>query len=246
MDIHEELIKDLDRASPERLEYTRKAFGYIKALDRPRILDAGCGRGDVAIELARLGGGEVVGIDVDSRVLGKFESRIGEEGLGERVHAVHGSILELPFPPGSFDVVWAEGSLHIIGIENGLRALYDVIRPGGFLVEHDMAWTKPDPPTEVFDYWRERGSDIRSIDEFIEYVDKYSYRLITHFVLPGDFWNRDYYEPLEKRIALLREKYSDNRGALAILAREQREVDLYRKYTRWTGSVFFVLQRKDG
>ncbi len=246
MDIHIELFKDLDRASPERLAFTRKAFASLRGLDRPRILDAGCGRGDVAIELARLGGGEVIGIDIGGEALCKFEKRIGEEGLEKRVHAVHGSMLEMPFSPDSFDVVWAEGSLHIIGIEKGLKALHGFIKPGGFLVAHEMVWIKPDPPAEALDRWQRRFPGIRRIDEIIEHVELYSYRLIDHFTLPDDFWYSDYYGPLENRIALLREKYSDNPGTLAILDNEQREVDLYKKYSRWIGSVFFTMQRGGG
>jgi ubiquinone/menaquinone biosynthesis C-methylase UbiE len=246
MDIHVELYKDIDKASPERLAFTRRAFESLSGLDRPRILDAGCGRGDVAVELARLGGGEVIGIDIDGEALGTFEKRIGEEGLEERVCAIHGSMFEMPFPPESFDVIWAEGSLHIVGIEKGLSTLRGFIRPGGFLVAHEMVWIRPDPPAEVLDRWQGRFPGIRSIDEIIEYIDKYDYRLITHFTLPEDFWSRDYYEPLEKRITLLREKYSDNPGALAILDGEQLEVDLYNESSRWVGSVFFVMQRDDG
>ena len=28
----------------------------------------------------------------------------------------------LPFPPGSFDLLWAEGSIFVIGVEAGLVA----------------------------------------------------------------------------------------------------------------------------
>ncbi len=143
-------------------------------------------------------------------------------------------------------MVWAEGSLHIIGIEKGLKALHGFIKPGGFLVAHEMVWIKPDPPAEALDRWQRRFPGIRRIDEIIEHVELYSYRLIDHFTLPDDFWYRDYYEPLENRIALLREKYSDNPGTLAILDNEQREVDLYKKYSRWIGSVFFTMQRGGG
>jgi SAM-dependent methyltransferase len=246
MDIHRELYQDLDRASTERLAFTRKAFDSLPRLDRPRILDAGCGRGDVTIELARLGGGEVFGIDIDREVLRTFEERIERDGLGENVHAVNGSIFEMSFPPESFDVIWAEGSLHIVGIEKGLRTLRGFIRPGGFLVAHEMAWIRPDPPAEALDRWKGRFPGILSIDEIIDGIALYDYRLIAHFALPEDFWLRDYYEPLEKRIALLREKYSDNAEALAILDGEQLEVDLYGKYSKWVGSAFLVMQRSDG
>ena len=43
------------------LEHTRKAFALLPAIDRPRILDIGCGRGLQTMELARLSGGDFFG-----------------------------------------------------------------------------------------------------------------------------------------------------------------------------------------
>ncbi len=245
MDIHEELYEGLSKASPERLEFSRKAFSLLPRLDRPRILDAGCGRGDVAIELARLGGGEVFGIDVDDRSLRLFERRIREEGLEHRVHAVHGSILDMDFARESFDIVWAEGSLHIIGMGKGLGAIRPFMKSRGYLVVHEMAWIRPDPPVEILKRWKGRFPGIPDADEFVELAISHNYRKTAQFALPRDFWGRDYYEPLAKRIALLRENYSDNPKVLAILDREQSEVDLYHGSSRWVGSFFYILQRND-
>jgi hypothetical protein len=44
---------------------------------------------------------------------------------------------------------------------------------------------------------------------------------------------------------MLRTKYADDTAALSQLEEEQREIDLYRKYKDWYGSVFFVMQRSD-
>jgi len=245
MDVHKELYKDLDRASADRLTFTRRAFESLPGLDRPRILDAGCGNGDVTIELARLGGGEVFGIDIDAESIRRFEERINKEGLGERVHALRCSMLDMSFSPESFDLIWAEGSIHVIGFEKGLEALRRFIRPAGFLVVHEVAWIKPDPPAELQDLWKDRLPGIREIDEMIERIELHEYRLITHFILPENFWGKDYYDPLGKRIEHLREKYSDNTGTLAILDRERAEVDLYYQSSRWFGSAFFAMRRND-
>jgi SAM-dependent methyltransferase len=245
MDIHGELHRDLDRAGRDRLEYVRRAFGCLPRLENPRILDAGCGNGDVTIELARLGGGEVTGIDIDVGALGRFERRIEEEGLGSRVRAVHGSMLDIPFPPESFDVIWAEGSLHIVGVGRALESMHDLLRPGGFLVMHESAWIGPDPPRDVLSRWSARYPEIRDMDDYGDWIALYGYRLIESFALPEDFWWNNYYGPLGRRIERLREKYSDNPGVLAILDGEQQEVDLFDRSSRWFGSAYFVMQRDD-
>ena len=48
--------------------------------------------------------------------------------------------------------------------------------------------------------------------------------------------------PLEERVKKLRHKYAGDKSALDVLDREQRDIDMYRKYRRWYGSAYFVMQ----
>ena len=48
--------------------FTRQAFQRLPKLNRPRILDIGCGTGVPALELASLSDGEIFGIDIDEAV----------------------------------------------------------------------------------------------------------------------------------------------------------------------------------
>ena len=49
-----------------------------------------------------------------------------------------------------------------------------------------------------------------------------------------------YYGPLEARIQELRGGHA---AEAAVLDREQREVEIFRKGQNWYGSAFFVMQR---
>ena len=62
-DILNEIHGPLLGASSERIKYTRKAYRMLPPLDRPSILDMGCGPGVPTLELARLSGGIVTGLD---------------------------------------------------------------------------------------------------------------------------------------------------------------------------------------
>lgn len=215
-----ELRKDLLR---ERLnKYTRKAFQMLPERDKPFILDIGCGTGVPTMELARLGNGQITGLDIDQPLLDEFMRKIEATGISDRVKTVNCSLFEMDFPDESFDLIWAEGSIAVIGFERGLKEWRRLLKPKGFLVVHD---------------------GIENMTKKLKQIPSCGYELLGHFTVTEETWWREYYEPLEKRIQELRVKYSDDPEALAVLDKEQREVEMFKKNPETYGSVFFVMQK---
>ena len=103
------------------LKYLRKAFQLLPSLKNPCILDIGCGSGVPTLELATLSEGEIIGIDIDPFFLDIFKHRIEERNLSSRVKARNCSLFEIDYPDESFDLLWAEGSIAIIGFKKGLK-----------------------------------------------------------------------------------------------------------------------------
>jgi len=244
-DVFFEIHQNLPRESPERNKYTRKAFRMLPKLEKPCILDIGCGPGVQTIELARLSQGEVIGIDVHQPSLYRLSQRIEEADLSHRVKAVNCSMFEMDFPEESFDIIWAEGSIFIIGFEIGLKEWRRFLKPDGFMVVHEMAWLRPEPPQEIYDYWKNIYPGIKIVDENLKQIPGCGYEVIGHFTLPEDTWWIEYYGPLENRIKELRRKYVDDSVALGELDKEQREIDLFKKYCKWYGSAFFLMKKKN-
>jgi SAM-dependent methyltransferase len=214
-------------------------------MDAPRILDIGCGQGFPTLELANLSHGEIIGLDISQGDLDQLLKKIIEAGLSHRVQVVNGSMFDMDFPDESFDVVWSEGSIHIIGFERGLKEWRKLIRSRGFLVIHEMTWLHPNPPQEIVDRWQSIYPGIRTAPEYIYTIPIYGYMLIDHIPLPEDVWWRDYYGLLEARIADLRSKYPKDRQVQSLLDEEQREVDLFKRYSKWYGSAFYLMQKVD-
>lgn len=104
-DLFFEIQQRLSTKRPGRLAYTRQAFRMLPRLDAPRILDIGCGSGEVTLELARLIGGHVIGIDIDQRFLDELSDKIEREQLADRFEVVNQSLFDLDFPVESFDVI---------------------------------------------------------------------------------------------------------------------------------------------
>jgi SAM-dependent methyltransferase len=243
IDLHQELHKGFPSASPARCSFVRKAYKTLPALDRPRILDIGCGRGGPTLELARLSGGEVVGLDIDQPSLDELAAEAVRAGLSDRVQVLNGSMFSMDFPAESFDILWSEGSIQFIGFEQGLSEWRRFLRPRGFLVVHAGTWLRPHPPAEIVRRWDTPRLVTRTAAEYIAQIPAGGYDLVGHFVLPDDFWWLDYYLPLQQRVSELREEYDEEQDVLEALDAQQREIDVYRDHIKWAGSAYYLMQK---
>jgi ubiquinone/menaquinone biosynthesis C-methylase UbiE len=238
-DIH----KDLPREGSGRDEYTQKAFDMIPYIKQPRILDIGCGPGLQTIKLAQISDGIIIGTDSHQPYLDQLEKSIKKEKLSNRITTINQSMFEMDFQEQYFDIIWAEGSIFIIGFETGLKEWNKYIKKNGYLAVHEMTWLKDSPPKEISDYWKRVYPGINTIEKNLEIIKKCNYKIIDYFPLPEDAWWDFYYNPLEKRLQKLRLKYKNNQKAQKMINEEQEEIDLFRKYNKWYGSVFYVMQK---
>ena len=194
----------------------------LPKLDKPRILDIGCGSGVPTMELARLGQGEVIGIDIDQPALDKLAKRIKESGFSNRVKALNCSILDMAFPDESFDVIWSEGSIFAVGFNRGIQEWKPFLKPNGFMVIHD-----------------EKGN----VEQKLEQISECGYKLLGYFILDEDTWWTEYFGPLEKLIAESQTSYADDPHTLAELNQARRELETFKNDPESNSSVYFVMQK---
>jgi ubiquinone/menaquinone biosynthesis C-methylase UbiE len=90
--------------------------------------------------------GNIIGIDIHQPYLDELEKKIKKNNLTDQVKTINMSMLSMDFPLEHFNIIWAEGSIFIIGFEKGLKEWKKFIKPKGYLAVHEMAWLKPDPP----------------------------------------------------------------------------------------------------
>jgi ubiquinone/menaquinone biosynthesis C-methylase UbiE len=211
-----------DRLREGLVKYTRKAFQMLPRMDKPRILDMGCGSGIPTLELARLSKGEVIGIDIDQPALGRLTTKIEEAGLTGRVKAVNRSMFDTDFVDASFDVIWSEGSIYAIGFERGLREWKRLVKPNGFMVVHD-----------------EQGD----VTGKLEQISNCGYELLGYFILGEDTWWTEYFAPLEKLIAQSRGRHTDDLEVLEELHKCQKELDMFEEHPERNSSVYFIMKR---
>ncbi len=105
-----------------------------------RVLDVGVGSGRFAEIAASMGAAEVVGIDLTRAV------DAAGENLGSRALIAQADLMRLPFPDGSFDVVFSIGVLHHTpDTRAAVEAIARLVKPGGVLavwVYHPAPWHK--------------------------------------------------------------------------------------------------------
>jgi ubiquinone/menaquinone biosynthesis C-methylase UbiE len=194
----------------------------LPELAKPRILDMGCGSGIPTLELARLSRGEVIGIDIDQPALDRFVMKIKEAGLASRVQAINRSILDMDFPDENFDIIWAEGSIAVIGFKKGLKEWQRLLKTGGFLVVHD---------------------DLSDLGEKLRQISQCGYELINHFILSDDIWWNEYYASLEKKCNEIRVKHTSDQKTIASLNDDQREIDTFKRDPKRYRSVFLIMRK---
>jgi ubiquinone/menaquinone biosynthesis C-methylase UbiE len=212
-----------DRIRERLNRFTRKAFGMLPKMDRPLILDVGCGSGVPTMELAEISNGQIIALDINQDLIDRLAVKIEKAGLSDRVKIICCSMSEMNFPQESFDVIWAEGSIGIIGFEAGLSGWRQFLKPKGFLVVHD-----------------ERGDTNAKLG----LIHSCGYDVVGYFELDEETWRDEYYSPLQKLIDEYRRSYAGDPQAVVALDREQQEIDVFGKDPARCCSVFFIMSRR--
>ncbi|MGB3316760.1 MAG: methyltransferase domain-containing protein [Albidovulum sp.] len=126
------------------------------------VLDIGCGAGGIDIALTRThGAGYVSGVDVEDTVLTRARALIGKAGLSERIGCLKVAPGPLPFPPGTFDIVFSKDSIvHIPDKHALMEDVFRVLRPGGLFVASDwLIGHDSDPSPGMAAYIAAEGLD---------------------------------------------------------------------------------------
>lgn len=113
------------------------------------VLDAGCGLGSIALDLApNLVPGRVVGIDFDAGQIEVARRSAAEREL-HNAQFVTSSVYEIPFPDASFDAVYSVAVLmYLRQPGRALSEMRRVLRPGGLAAviddDHTTVVMSPD------------------------------------------------------------------------------------------------------
>ncbi len=123
--------------------YRASVAKYLRSLDLSIgpdsvVLDGGSGTGIVTLGFQDAGfrPKQTIAFDlsIKSLKIARDQFRKEKKADSRRISAVQGNILELPFGDNTFDLILTCGVLEYVSLDDGLREISRVVKPGGRLV----------------------------------------------------------------------------------------------------------------
>ena len=134
--------------------WRRKAIMGLRKLHPAKILDVATGTADFAILSSRLlHPQQVTGIDISEGMLEVGRQKVEKLGI-DNIVLEKGDCMHLAFDDGTFDAVTvAYGVRNFASLDQGLREICRVLKPGGRLVILELSRPEHFPMKQLFDIY---------------------------------------------------------------------------------------------
>ena len=120
--------------------WRRKTVALMQPVEH--VLDVAIGTADLTIEMLRRGKAQrVTGIDLSEGMMAIGQSKV--KSRKSKVDFVYGNAQKMPFEDASFDgVTCAFGCRNFQNLDEGLREMYRVLKPGGQVTILEFSYPK--------------------------------------------------------------------------------------------------------
>ncbi|KQX50873.1 MULTISPECIES: bifunctional class I SAM-dependent methyltransferase/N-acetyltransferase [unclassified Streptomyces] len=231
----------LPRQGPGSDTTTRRLLTLAGRLpERPRVLDLGCGPGRSALLLAAEAGAEVTAVDTHEPFLAELREAAAARGLDGSIDTLRADMGALPFPDGSFDLVWAESSVFVLGFDRALTEWRRLLAPGGVLVLTECVWTTDEPGPTARAFWEEHYT-LRGVTANTAAAVGAGYHVVATLLQPESDWD-EYYVPLAAHADAADLTVP---GTAEAVAGARAEIALRREHGSDYGYAGFVLRPAD-
>lgn len=191
------LHRDLPREGPGRAEDVHWALYTAAVPEEARICDLACGPGADTRTLAKARPqARITAIDLQPHFVATARALVAP--YGGRVEVRQGDMADVA---GPCDLIWCAGGLYFLGLTEGLRRWRGTLAPGGHVAFSEPC-LPPRPSQAARDFWAGYPA-ISGIEGIRARVAAAGYRIMGERMVIGAAF-RDYYEPMARRVALLR------------------------------------------
>lgn len=133
--------------------WRRKTMQELAKEPVDQLLDVATGTADLAIMGADLAK-HVIGADISQGMLDQGSVKIDKAGMASRIELVQADAAELPFAEATFDAVTvAFGVRNFEVLENGIRGMARVLKPGGRLLVLEFSNPQKAPFKQLFRFY---------------------------------------------------------------------------------------------
>lgn len=236
-----ELQLALPRNGPGSRRATQEAFALLPSLrPTPRILDLGCGQAPEAFDLLDVCDGSIIAVDLFEPFLDKASARATREGIGDdKLAFERGDFEELEYDEESFDLIWSEGAIYLLGFERGLRLWRPFVKTGGFVVVSELSWLRENADPVAKAFWQKAYPDMGTIASNKAAAIAAGYEVLAVTTLPPKDWWTDYYTPMAHELSQMRQRH----GPLAVLDEMREEITVFEQSPGAYSYVFYILKR---
>ncbi len=231
-----EYFINFERQGPGSPEATLKALSFTGSLSsKSKIADLGCGTGGQTMILAQNTEASITALDLFPGAIDKLNKTAGKLGMQNRIKGMVGSMDNLSFQQGEFDLIWSEGAIDSVGFEKCLKHWKSFLKSGGYLAVSNLTWFTDERPAELEKYFLNAVPDMGTMGQNISIIQKAGYIPVAAFALSENCWTDNYLAPQEAVSEMFLKKYTGNKTVAAFISNIRYEAELYSKYRQYYG-----------
>ncbi len=136
------------------IKWRKKVVKIVKNGQPKSILDIATGTGDLAINLAETNASRIVGLDISPGMLNIGKEKIKAKDLDSKIEMILGDSENMPFEDNTFDAITvAFGVRNFETLDNGLKEILRVLKPGGTFVILETSMPDKTPYKQGYNFY---------------------------------------------------------------------------------------------
>ena len=117
------------------IKWRKRIYKIAKANRPKKILDIATGTADIALELSKIEGSTIIGLDISEKMLDIGRKKILKKNLSNKITLVSGDAENLNYPSGHFDLVTIGfGVRNFQNLIKGLKESNRILKKNGKLI----------------------------------------------------------------------------------------------------------------